>query len=93
MALDRHSDVAGTFYPAGARALEAENMDAWESERAIELLIPECYRPGAEIDWGEFYDSMGSGEVPALLDQLAALRLPAFRQALEAHRQYGSPAC
>jgi HEAT repeat protein len=55
----------------GARALAVENMDPWEAERAVELLLPECFAPSSPVGFGDIYDYLGSSEVPATLEYLA----------------------
>ena len=54
-----------------ARRLEMANLDAWESERCVELLLPECFRDPESGLFHRVYEYLGSSEVAATLGYLA----------------------
>ena len=56
---------------ACAERLSMEDMDAWEAERAVELLLPECYRDESAVSFDDIYDYFGSEEVAAAIGYFA----------------------
>lgn len=56
---------------ACAAGLAMEDLDAWEAERCVELLLPEVFRPDPPVGFGQVYEYLGSSEVPATLGYLA----------------------
>ncbi|MCU0727541.1 MAG: HEAT repeat domain-containing protein, partial [Planctomycetes bacterium] len=55
---------------ACAAGLAMEDLDAWEAERCVELLLPEVSRPDPPVGFGEVYEYLGSAEVAATLSYL-----------------------
>jgi HEAT repeat protein len=55
--------------PCAAR-LDYDQMNAWECERAVELLAPEGFRPGGPADFEKFRSYIASSELPACLEYL-----------------------
>jgi HEAT repeat protein len=51
----------------GAAGLTYEDLDATESERAMEVLLPEGQRRGNEVDFDELRSIIGSSELPACM--------------------------
>lgn len=56
--------------PFAAR-LEYAKLNAWESERVVELLLPEGFRLGSPGDFDELRSILGSSELPAAVGYLA----------------------
>jgi HEAT repeat protein len=57
-----------------AAAREAEELDAWESERVMELLLCGGCRPGAPGRFDDWRDILGSAELPAQMQYLVRAR-------------------
>ena len=45
-------------------------MNAWECERAVELLAPAGFRPGSPADFEKFRSYLASSELPACLEYM-----------------------
>jgi len=61
-----------------AAARSYEELDAWESERVMELLLPGGCRAGAPGDFDEFRGILGSAELPAQMQYLVRARRTAM---------------
>jgi len=64
----RSSDPA-IAYPCVAR-LDFDQMNGWECERAVELILAEGFRPGHPFDFEKFRSYVGSNEVPACIQMM-----------------------
>ncbi|MHC4341567.1 MAG: HEAT repeat domain-containing protein [Planctomycetota bacterium] len=56
-------------FPCVAR-LDYDQMNAWECERAVELVAPEGFRPGNTFDFEKFRAYIASSELPACLQYM-----------------------
>lgn len=59
---------------AAALALDYEDLDAADSERVMEVLLPEGFREGAGIDLDRVRETIGSSELPACLAYMSLVR-------------------
>jgi len=54
-----------------AAMLSMEDIDAWEAERCVELLLPEIFSPDPQAPFWRVYEYLGSAEVAATIGYLA----------------------
>ena len=59
-----------------AARLRMTDMDAWEAERAVELLLPTCFADDSEFRFGDLYDYLGSSEVAATIGYFVISGMP-----------------